>query len=322
MMNLLEVALTARRRWLIAAPTVAAAAALVVWQLSPAPLPAPAPFVGELPPASPPPQLQVFALPTAVTHRSAGYAYRGGAFSDKRDFAMTAVLVKHPNGNLLIDTGLSRDVDAQLADMPFWFRAQTSLTRFRSAAEQLAGVPLRGVLLTHAHWDHVSGLSELGAVTVWVTPEERRFVDEGGYLTATARGVKDVRWETYPFDGGPYLGFEKSNDVFGDGSVVVVPATGHTPGSVIVFLALPDGRRYALLGDLVWQLEGITELEERPFFQRTLGDFDLEREREAMLKVSALAQRFPSLTLVPAHDARGFATMARLSADAGSSPPP
>ncbi len=60
----------------------------------------------------------------------------------------------------------------------------------------------------------------------------------------------DIRYEEYVFEGGPYLGFPKSHDVWADGSIVVVPARGHTPGSVIIFVNLPTKKRYAFLGDL------------------------------------------------------------------------
>jgi glyoxylase-like metal-dependent hydrolase (beta-lactamase superfamily II) len=135
--------------------------------------------------------------------------------------------------------------------------------------------------------------------------------DHGGWITAIARSVA-ARYEVYDFEGGPYLGFPRSHDVFGDGSVVVVPAPGHTPGSVIVFVALADGRRFAFVGDLAWQREGITEREERPWLMRRTADGDPAQVRDNLLRMTAVAEQFPQITLVPAHDVRGFAGLPRL----------
>jgi len=283
-----------------------------------APLPQPAALGGALPPAAPPAEMALFQLPTGVTHRSAAFAYRGGTFGDRRDFSMAGALVKHPRGDLLIDTGFGRDIDAQFQLMPLPFRLATSYDRGRPAVDQLltAGYDphlLRGILLTHAHWDHVSGIADFPGVPVWITPAERRFIDDGGAVTAVARSLKDTHYETYTFDGGPYLGFAQSHDVYGDGSIVIVPAAGHTPGSVIVFVALPDGARYAFVGDLVWQREGISQREERPWLQRTLVDADPAAVRDNLLHMAAIAARFPDLHIVPAHDARAFAEMPRLA---------
>ena len=268
--------------------------ALLAWTFTASPLPPPPPWRGTLPVAHPPAEMRVFALHTGVTHRSAAFAYRGGSFSDARDFAMAATLVQHPRGDLLFDAGFGRNVAAHLARMPWAFRAITRYTRAVAAADQLDARGydrrrLRAIVLTHAHWDHASGIEDFPETPVWVTAEERRFIAEGGALSVVARASTRTRFETYRFDGPGYLGFPASHDVYGDGAVVIVPAPGHTPGSVIVFLTLPDGVRYALLGDLVWQREGITLREERPWVQRTLGDDEPAAVRANILRVASLA---------------------------------
>lgn len=48
------------------------------------------------------------------------------------------------------------------------------------------------------------------------------------------------------FEEGSHLVFFASHDVSGDGSIVIVPAFGRIPGSVIIFVTLPNGPRYVL----------------------------------------------------------------------------
>ena len=110
----------------------------------------------------------------------------------------------------------------------------------------------------------------------------------------------------YEFEGGVYLGFPGSHDVYGDGAIMIVPAPGHTPGSVVVFLTLPNGKRYAMIGDIAWQREGVVNRKERPWLQRTLGDWAPAQVRENLQHMAAIGERFPGITIVPAHDARGF----------------
>jgi glyoxylase-like metal-dependent hydrolase (beta-lactamase superfamily II) len=253
-----------RRRWVSGGFALAAQIAFLLFLFSyaPAPLPAPAAISDPLPPAAPPPGMAIYALPTGVNHRTSAFAYRGGSAWEKWDSVMTAALVRHPRGDVLIDTGVGRLIAEQLKQMPFFFQLGTELAPSQPAADQLdaAGYDrqqLRYILLTHAHWDHVSGVPDFPGVPVLVTAAEHRFIYEGGWLTVTAQNIDRKQLQEYSFDGGPYLGFDHSHDLFGDGSMVIVPAPGHTPGSVVVFVNLPSGSRYAFVGDLVWQLEGM-----------------------------------------------------------------
>jgi hypothetical protein len=76
---------------------------------------------------------------------------------------------------------------------------------------------------------------------------------------------------------------------------------------VIVFLTLPGEKRLALIGDLAWQREGVKQREERPWPQRLLADESPQAVRDGLRRMAAIAERYPELRLVPAHDARGFA---------------
>jgi len=258
---------------------------------------------------------------TGVNHRVAGFGYRGGSLFEGRDFSMAGTLVKHPQRDLLIDSGFGRDIDQQFRTLPAIFRAITFYSLWQPAAEQLRAAgydpkSLHAILLTHSHWDHVSGLPDFAGVPVWVTPQEREFIRKSGDMDF-CRLFSGIKYQEYGFEGGPYLGFPASHDVYGDGAIVVVPAFGHTPGSVIVFVTLANGKRYAFVGDLVYQLEGITQREERPWLVRRKSDTDTASNRENLVRMIALKERLPELIIVPAHDMRAFAELPKLPQASG-----
>src|SRR6266542_4282349 len=293
-----------------------AAIAALLWTFTPQRLPVSAESLGALPKAEPPEEMTLSGLPTGAMQSKAGFAYRGGSLSEPRDFTMTAVLIHHPRGDLLIDTGFGRNVDAHFRTIPWLLRAFGSYTRGSPVADQLTSggydrSRLGGILLTHAHWDHVSGLPDLAGVPVWMNADERQFVSGGDRMGAVMRSFGGLAIREYPWDGGAYLGFPRSHDFWGDGSVVVVPAAGHTPGSVIVFVALPSGARYAFLGDIVWQREGIDLPAERPWPSRETVDADAADVRENIARVARVHAQFPVIVMVPGHDACASAEMPR-----------
>ena len=270
------------------------------------PLPAPAAWAEPLPGAAPPPDLAIYQLPTGTYETRAVVAVRGGSFRDKRQFAATAILVRHPKGDLLIDAGFGSDVAAHIASLPRFVRAPYKTTR--TVREQLDATGydrgrLLGVLPTHAHWDHVSGLDALDA-PIWMNAGERHYAaeDPDGKVFRMVSAGHEIH--QYEFTGPPYLGFPKSFDVYGDGSVVVALAAGHTTGSVIVFVTLPNDRRYAFIGDLTWQLDGIRRRVERPWLLRKLADVDPAQVRQGLLRMIALAGL---MQVVPAHDRDAYA---------------
>jgi glyoxylase-like metal-dependent hydrolase (beta-lactamase superfamily II) len=262
-----------------------------------------------VPEAHPPEDMTLSALLAGRMLSKAGFAYRGGALSEPRVFGMGGVLVKHPKGTLLFDAGFGRNVDAHFKTIPRLMQATSKYEKETPVADQLRATgldsaKLTGIVLTHAHWDHVSGIEDLPGVPVWLPQAELDFINSGSNKSGLIRSFGALPYKTYDFSDGPYLGFGRSFDWFGDGSVVLVPAPGHTPGSIIAFISLPDGKRYALVGDLVWQAEGISLPAERPWLSRRLVDSDEAAVRELIVHMHQLQAAQPDLIIVPAHDRR------------------
>ena len=287
-----------------------AIAAVIAWgRWSAAPitgaLPLPRAWDGALPPASSPAGMRLFQLPTGTYTTRGAFALRNGSFSDERQFASTALLVQHPKGDVLIDAGFGADADKHIEMLPSFRRSPHELGT--TAGDQLAAAgydrsTLLGVILTHSHWDHVSGLDSL-PVPLFLTREEQEYASGAKDDTVFSSVVAGHEIRTYAFDGPEYLGFPSSHDFYGDGSLVIVPAAGHTTGSVIVFVTLPSGERYAFIGDLTWQLDGITERLERPLMMRMLADSDARQVRRDLARVISLAGL---MHIVPAHDLRAY----------------
>lgn len=270
-------------------------------------------------PANPPSPgaTDLSAIVSGKMFSRAALAYQNGEFADYRVFSIGAILVRHPAGNLLFDSGFGQQVDEHVKTMPLLMRWLSPHEKCTPVTKQLAqnGIglsSLKAVVLTHAHWDHVSGLADLPGVPVWVSEAEMAFVGSGHHATMLARQLGTASYVSYTFGSGPYKGFGASHDVFGDGSVVLVPAPGHTPGSIIAFITLANGKRYALVGDLAWQIEGIERPAQRPWIARLVADHDAATTRTTLAQVHALKASDPGLIVVPAHDARVWEALPRL----------
>lgn len=246
-----------------------------------------------------------------------GFSVRGGSLTKSFISGLVAFVVEHPRGLLLIDAGVGRDVPEHLKTTPRLLQATASLSVQRPTIDALASRDLeasdvRGVLLTHSHWDHVSGLADLRKVPVWLTAAElshARSDDEGGRLYRQLEAEAPFELKELSFSSGPYGPFETSQDFLGDGSVVVVPMPGHTPGSVGVFVNLPSGKRFLIIGDTSWTKEGVDWPAEKPWLAKRMVDFDPAGVRSQLVLLHQLQRANPDLTIVPAHDARVHQTI-------------
>jgi glyoxylase-like metal-dependent hydrolase (beta-lactamase superfamily II) len=162
--------------------------------------------------------MELIAVPTGVNNRVAAYAYRGGSVLDRRDFYIGAALIRHPLGDLLVDAGFGRDIAWQFSTMPRYFQAVTRYQLWKPAVDQLEAAgydfrQLKAILLTHAHWDHMSGIPDFPGLPIMVTAGDRVFFDRSqglGHLGPPGFGAPFTRtpfnWQVFDFEGGPHLG--------------------------------------------------------------------------------------------------------------------
>jgi len=173
--------------------------------------------------------MAVYQLPTGTYETRAAFAYAGGSFGDKRPFAATAILVTHPQGDFLIDAGFGSDIAAHVRAQPWFARAPYQAAGTASEQLDAGGYDrgrLHGVLITHSHWDHVSGLDQL-QVPIWTNAGELGWEEvfdvEGEEWTLPGRveGEEEQERRRQEWEEGMQRGEEM--DLDGDGEMDVPP---------------------------------------------------------------------------------------------------
>lgn len=269
------------------------------------------PMPTAVPPAHPPAGL---AFSVIETSHSAGtleaLIVGGGSWTTIRRPVHMAVLVRHPQASFLFDLGLGRQVDAQVAVNSAFHKQLFGYAKVDPAVDQLTRAGLDPASLafavpSHMHWDHVSALPDFPALPVLAGAAERAGAAAGQapYFLAS-QFAAHPHWRELRFDGPPYLGFRASRDLFGDGSAVLVPLTGHTAGQVGLALTLPSGKRYLFTGDVTWTARGIATPADRGWIARRIMhlDHDEAANQAAIVRLHRLQRAQPALTIVPAHD--------------------
>jgi glyoxylase-like metal-dependent hydrolase (beta-lactamase superfamily II) len=251
--------------------------------------------------------VELEVTPLAVGHRSAPRCAMAGTESclASAELVHAAYLVKHPKGTFLVDSGLHRaghDDVKRFSGLTPLFLDYTQDGSLGEALKQAGSPSLDFVLLTHGHWDHTSGVKDLDHPRVVMGPGEPEFV-----RTAKREGIfpdhlEGAKVEEVAFDGPAYEEFPASHDWFGDGSVVLVPMPGHTPGSMGVFLNGVKGRRLFFIGDTAWSMDGVEGPSHKLGPMSDLTDWNRPLLAETLWRVHHLHRRDPSVLIVPAHD--------------------
>jgi N-acyl homoserine lactone hydrolase len=230
-------------------------------------------------------------------------------------------VIEHERGLVLFDTGLDR---GSLTD-PGYYQAAfvrwlyLRIARFAISPEQTLTEQLHTigyepgqvttVVLSHLHQDHVGGLAEVSGAEIVVDAREwaqldARFPTTKGFLRSHIE-LPGLRWKKVTPAAVPdesIAPFTDSYDLFGDGSLVLLPTPGHTAGSLSLLLRQDGMPPMLFVGDLCYS----TELLESG---RVPGVGSRRGLRESSQAVTELARRLPGLLVMPAHDVHAAARL-------------
>jgi glyoxylase-like metal-dependent hydrolase (beta-lactamase superfamily II) len=192
---------------------------------------------------------QVYALCGGYIDLDIASFFAGTAPGTRWTVPVGCYLVVHPKGTLLLDTGVHPDA---LTD-PVGRLGEARAQRFRiksaptdNVLSQLALLGIAPDALTyvansHLHFDHCGGNALLPRAAFLVQKAEleaaRATVGAAPGRYSPSAIDFDLPLDYRPIDG--------EHDVFGDGTVVLIPTYGHTPGHQS--LVVRDGKRAELV---------------------------------------------------------------------------
>jgi glyoxylase-like metal-dependent hydrolase (beta-lactamase superfamily II) len=164
------------------------------------------------------------------------------------DFIDISYLIVHPRGTLMFDSGAVADShfkgDGQPVTEGIMSATKPLLPQLAAAGYKPSDITY--FALSHYHSDHTANANEFAGATWIVQKAERDFmfgpkpqgsiVQEGSYEKLKAAKTKVL-------DNADF-------DVFGDGTVVLMSAPGHTPGHQVLVVKLAKRGTVVLAGDL------------------------------------------------------------------------
>ena len=171
--------------------------------------------------------------------------------------AVPAYLVDHPEGAVLIDTGLNhnlvRDPDGYGAGHLAGMVGQANIEEYDPLPAQLERVgyvpdDVDYVILTHLHFDHTGYVDHFETAEFVVQRDELQYgwwPEEGQFPFFLFEDFATLREYDVTAIDGEY-------DLFGDGTVVCLPTPGHTPGHQSVELSLGEEGTVLLASDVAY----------------------------------------------------------------------
>ena len=151
------------------------------------------------------------------------------------------------------------------------------------------------VFVTHEHFDHLAGAARIapeGAARLRLNPAQlanTAALDE-------AELPKALRAVLRPLDAAPALAVAPG--------VVLLAASGHTPGSQLVYVRREDGREALFLGDVAWNGDQIRNLHYRPRLVTLMIGENRSQVLAQLRALHELAAAHPEVVQVVSHDAR------------------
>jgi glyoxylase-like metal-dependent hydrolase (beta-lactamase superfamily II) len=212
--------------------------------------------------------MQLYAFSSGSMMLGKGFLQNFAPMDPKIQIPIGFFVIKHPKGNVLFDTGNN---DKLITDSTYWGKLaavfEAKMTPEDAIDVQLAKIGLKPddikyVVVSHMHLDPGGNVAKFPNATLIIQDDELSFAmfpDEpfaGGYIPGDAQVLRAPVGSSKPSLMN-MIRLEGDHDIFGDGSIVVHRSRGHTKGSQMLLVRLPQTGATILTADAVYFRENI-----------------------------------------------------------------
>jgi glyoxylase-like metal-dependent hydrolase (beta-lactamase superfamily II) len=237
------------------------------------------------------------------------------------EFPALVALLQHPvHGNILFDTGYSNRFYEETGSWPgkiYAWLTPTFVKPEEYAVEQLKALGIAPeavnyILVSHFHADHVCGLKDFPNACFVCSQSALENVEKSKGFAAVKRGIlpglipSDLSKRAWCFDNDSKLKTEndeilgKVYDLFGDGSIRIVPLPGHHTGQFGVILKDEQEKNLFLCADACWLSPSFKE-NRMPSIATWLLTSDWKAFKESLYKLHLYYKKHPEVRIVPTH---------------------
>ena len=158
------------------------------------------------------------------------------------------------------------------------------------------------LVVTHMHTDHAGGIGDFPGAALWIPEAEWAFGKKkrllGGTDPSPYVNHKDIRYVSFAESYGP---FEGHKDLFGDGSLILLPTPGHTPGHTSVLVNLRE-TSVLITGDVAWVDANWQGPTPKGWLIRTLLEFDGVDTMDSLQRIHDWSKAHPELLILAGHE--------------------